>query len=348
MKIYQTIIIGAGQAGLVMGYYLKQLDQSFLIIDKSEAIGSSWKSRYDSLILFTPRQYSSLPGLKLAGNPHDYPTKDEIADYLITYRETFQLPVQTGIEVSRIWKENNHFLIETNKQIYEAENVVVATGPFQKPHIPAFTKNLSTDILQLHSSEYKNPANLRKGNVLVVGGGSSGGQIAVELSEERETYLSIGHKLQFLPNQIGNKSIFWWFDMLGITKAAPDSWLGRKVRAKGDPIFGYELKKAIEMGKVILKSRAISGEGTTVQFQDKSILHVQNIIWATGFQSDYSWINIKGILDQQGMPLQTKGETNIPGLYFLGLPWQTCRGSALLLGVGKDAQYIAELIDKRD
>ncbi len=344
MNRYQTIVIGAGQGGLAIGYYLKNLNQHFLILDRSKDIGSTWSSRYDSLILFTPRQYSSLPGLKIAGSPQGYPTKDEIANYLITYRETFQLPVQLNTEVTRIRKENGHFIVKTKDQNYETKNVVIATGPFQKPRIPAFAENLSTNIYQLHSSEYKNPANLREGNVLIVGGGSSGGQIAVELSKERETYLSIGHKLKFMPLKIGSKSIFWWFDKLGIMDAAPQSWLGRKIRMNGYPIFGYELKNAIKQGKVIQKSRANYGEGSTIQFQDKSSLNVQNMIWATGFQSDYNWIDIEGVLDHQGRVLHKKGESKIPGLYFLGLPWQSCRGSGLLIGVGKDAQYLAGLI----
>lgn len=151
-----------------------------------------------------------------------------------------------------------------------------------------------------------------------------------------------------MPLKIGSKSIFWWFDKLGIIDAGPHSWLGRKIRENGDPIFGYELKKAITQGKVIQKSRATYGEGATIQFQDKSSLKVENIIWATGFQSDYNWIDIEGVLDQQGRVLHKKGETKIPGLYFLGLPWQSCRSSGLLLGVGKDAQYLAGLIKKRD
>lgn len=186
MNRYKTIVIGAGQAGLALGYYLKKLNQHFLILDRAKEIGSTWSSRYDSLILFTPKQYSSLPGLKITGSSHEYPTKDEIANYLITYCETFQLPVQPNAEVTCIRKENNYFVIETNNGKYVAENVVIATGPFHKPRIPKFAESLSTNVFQLHSSEYKNPAKLKEGNVLIVGGGSSGGQIAVELSKERK------------------------------------------------------------------------------------------------------------------------------------------------------------------
>ncbi|KRG13967.1 oxidoreductase [Virgibacillus soli] len=344
MKRYHTVVIGAGQAGLAMGYYLKQLKQSFVILDKANEIGQEWSLRYDSLILFTPRMYSSLPGLDLTGNAHGFPTKDEIANYLKLYVETFQIPVQLSTEVTHVQRENNHFVIRTNHQEYEAINLVIATGPFQKPRIPKFAQDLSADILQLHSSQYKKPDNLKSGKALVVGGGNSGAQIAVELSKEKETYLSISQKMMFLPLQIGNKSIFWWFDKLGILKVHGDSRIGRKIRGKGDPIFGFELKSAIKQGRVIQKGRTVHGERSVIWFQDNSMLKVENIIWATGFMSDYHWLDIQGVLDQQGRPLHNNGKTQIDGLYFLGLPWQSRRGSALLQGVGNDAQYLVELI----
>lgn len=256
METYDTIVIGAGQAGLAMDLYLNQLRQPFLILDKAKEIGEEWRSRYDSLVLFTPRMYSSLPGLVMAGDAHDFPSKNEVAIYLKTYAETFQLPIKLQTKVSRVRKEKSYFYIETDRQKYRAANVVIATGPFQKPRIPNFAKNLSTDIIQLHSSQYQNPTNLQEGNVLVVGGGNSGAQIAVELSKEKETYLSISQKLKFLSLKIGNKSIFWWFDKSGILKVSYDSWVGKRLQAKGDPIFGFELKEAIKNGKVIQKDRA--------------------------------------------------------------------------------------------
>lgn len=348
MKKYHTVVIGAGQAGLASGYYLKQLKQSFLILDKADEIGQKWSERYDSLLLFTSRMFSSLPGLNMKGEANGFPAKNEVSNYLKVYAANFDLPVQLYTEVVNVRKENNYFIIKTNQGDYEAANVIIATGPFQIPRIPNFSQELSPDIPQLHSSQYKNPAELRAGNVLVVGGGNSGAQIAVELSKTRETYLSISQKIKFMPLKIGTKSIFWWFDKLGILKASYESWIGRKLRENGDPIFGFELKTAIKQGQIIQKSRSVYGEGSIIQFQDKSTLKVQNIIWATGFVSEYSWLNIDGVLDDQGRPKHTRGKTQIPGLYFLGLPWQFRRGSALFQGVGYDAHYLAELIKKRD
>ncbi|WP_050179656.1 flavin-containing monooxygenase [Domibacillus robiginosus] len=344
--MFYTVIIGAGQAGLAMGYHLKQVNQSFIILDKNQEIGDEWRKRYDSLVLFTPRMYSSLPGLSLDGDPHGFPAKDEIALYLKRYAESFQLPVQLQTEVMRVWKEYNHFYIQTNDQTYEAENVIIASGPFQIPNIPSFSLSLSPDILQLHSSQYKNPDDLIEGNVLVVGGGNSGAQIAVELSNTRETYLSVSQRMKFLPMKIGNKSIFWWFDKAGILKASRHSRVGKKIQASRDPIFGSELKDALIRGTVIQKNKAVDGKNTTIHFQDQTSLDVQNIIWSTGFVSDYSWLEVEGALNYERQPVHKRGITQVKGLYFLGLPWQYRRGSALLQGVGDDAKYIAEDIQK--
>ncbi|KAB7704371.1 SidA/IucD/PvdA family monooxygenase [Bacillus aerolatus] len=345
---YHTVVIGAGQAGLAMGYYLKQLKQPFLLLDRWQEIGEEWKRRYASLMLFTPRLYSSLPGLALPDDPQGLPTKDEIANYLKRYAENFQLPIQLQTGVTRVHKKNNDFYVETNRGEFKAANVVIATGPFQKPRIPDFAKNLSPNIVQLHSSQYKRPTDLQIGNVLVVGGGNSGAQIAVELSKERQTYLSVSQKMKFLPLKIGKKSVFWWLDKVGILKASHNSWIGRKVQAIGDTIFGSELKEAIGNGRITLKERTVHSNETVLQFKDKSILEAQNIIWATGFISDYSWLDIEGVLNDIGKPIHNRGKTSVPGLYFLGLPWQHRRGSALLQGVGDDAQYVMQHIQTRN
>ena len=178
---YETIVIGAGQAGLAMGYYLSQSNVNFLIIDKGRELGEVWKERYDSLRLFTPRMYSSLPGLVLDGDQHGFPSKDEIGDYLKHYADKFALPVALNTEVLSVTKHEESFCVETTKGMFNTSNIVVATGPFQTKRLPAFSASLNESILQLHSSEYKNPNQLQKGNVLVVGGGNSGAQIVIIL-----------------------------------------------------------------------------------------------------------------------------------------------------------------------
>lgn len=339
--MYDVIIVGAGQAGLAMGYYLKKRNLSFLILDKASKIGESWRERYDSLTLFTPRAYSSLPGLPLSGDQGKYPNKDEISDYLSDYAKTFSLPIEGNTYIEKLDRIEDAFVLSTNRGEYKSKAVVVATGPFQVPTIPKFSKDLSNGILQLHSAEYKNPFQLREGTTLVVGGGNSGAQIASEIAGRRQVYLSVGHSLRFLPQDLWSKSIFWWFDKLGFLKANVNSKLGSFLKNMPDPIFGFELKDKIKQGKVTLKAKATSAAGSWVKFEDGSTIEVKNIIWCTGFHTDYSWINLSSIFDHRGLPIHERGITSQKGLYFLGMPWQYRRGSAILQGVGTDAKYIA-------
>jgi putative flavoprotein involved in K+ transport len=347
-KAYDVIIIGAGQAGLSMGYCLKRSNLSFIILDKSAAPGEIWRNRYDSLTLFTPRSYSSLPGLVLSGSENIYPTKDEIADYLGVYAQTFSLPIQYHTNVQQLTQTQGRFQLITDQGDYYSQNVVVATGPFQHPFVPAFTKSISETVYQLHSSEYKNPSQLKKGSVLVVGGGNSGAQIAVELSKERKTYLSVGHKMKFLPQDIGKKSIFWFIDKAGLFRASVNSMVGRFLKNQQDPIFGLELKHLLKNKTVELKSKTISVEKDTFTFEDGSRIKVDNVIWSTGFTSDYSWIDISSVLGEKGLPIHERGITSVKGLFFLGLPWQHNRSSALIKGVGADAEYLLQHICERE
>lgn len=340
-----VIVIGSGQAGLAAGYYLKRNHANFLILGKEKRVGDSWRNRYDSLILFTPRAYSSLPGFSLNGEQDGYATKNEIADYLERYVKHFELPVQLNVEVQSFTKDHGNFRIQTNSGEYIARKVIVATGPFQKPWIPKFASFLSEDVHQVHTSEYLNPLSLKEGPVLVIGAGNSGAQIAVELAKEREVYLSFGHKLKFFPLQAFGKSIFWWFDKLGVLKASISSSFGRFISKQSDPIFGFELKKLISEGKINIKPRTESIDSHFVHFEDGSHVEVQNVVWATGFHSDYNWIHIPHILNERGKPIHERGVSIIEGLYFLGLPWQYRRGSALIGGVGEDAKFIIEFID---
>lgn len=345
--MYDVIIIGAGQAGLSVGYFLKSTNLSFLILDKAKEIGETWRKRYDSLTLFTPRSYSTLPGLSLNGEEHVYPTKDEIANYLTQYAEYFALPIQLETKIISVSKNpNSGYKVITSKGNLESRNIIVATGPFQNPLIPTFANRLSEKVNQLHSSMYKRPSQLKEGVTLIVGGGNSGAQIAVELSNDREVFLSVSQKPSFLPQNFAGKSIFWWFDRLGILKTNVNTKLGTFIKERPDPIFGYELKTAIRNKKVTIKPRATHAENDMFQFQDGSKIIVANVIWATGFRSDYSWLDIPSIFNEAGFPIHKRGITDEKGLYFIGLPWQYRRGSALLQGVGYDAEYIVKQIMK--
>lgn len=345
-KIYDVLVIGAGQAGLAMGYYLNQSKFSYTLLDSHATIGDSWRLRYDSLKLFTPRSYSSLPGMPFSGDPDGYPTKDEVADYLEEYARKFALSVECNTSVEKLEKTVERFDIHTNKGIYSAKSVVVATGPFQKLFIPPVVGTISPSVLQLHSSEYKNPTQISPGTVLVVGGGNSGAQIAVDLSKTQKVLFSTRKQLTFRPYTILGKSLFWWLDKVGILTAPSDSWIAQKVRAMGDPIIGTELKELLQKETVKAKPGIESFNGDTVTFKDGTTEQINSIVWSTGYHVDYSWINISNVLDENGNPQHNKGISQIKGLYYVGLPWQSARDSALLHGVGRDAECIYEIIKK--
>jgi len=338
---YDTIIIGAGQAGLAMGYYLKKQNENFVLLEGNETCGNSWRTRYDSLLLFTPRSHSSLPGLKIDGNQNGYPTKDEIANYLENYAQKFELPIKVNTFVQNVCKINGYFNILTkNGDSYHSKQLVVATGPFQKPFIPSFSNNVPSEINQIHAADYKNSKSLSEGPVIVVGGGNSGLQIATELASDREVYLSTSKKPMYLPNEILNKSIFWWFKFLGISRLTTNSFLGKIVK-NNDPIIGLESKPLIKAGKIKLLPKAVSFHEHSLVFKNKMTIKPKNIIWATGYYSCYRWLDFPHIFDDKGSPIHLRGVSKEDGLYFLGLPWQHRRGSALLLGVGEDAKYLA-------
>lgn len=341
---YDVIIIGGGQAGLVMGYFLHKSNLSFLIVDKSTELGESWRNRYDSLTLFTPRGHSMLPGLTLTGNPKIYPTKNEIAAYLVDYANAFSLPIRLKTEVKELLKIDQGFKVVTVDNEITAKKIVIATGAFQRPFIPSFATALSSSVVQLHSSQYKNIHQLIEGPVLVVGAGNSGAQIAVEVSNEREVFLSVGHKIRFLPQDIGKKSIFWWIDKLGLYKAKVNTKIGQWIKNNPDPIFGYELRLKIKSEAIFVFRRVESINNDVFIFQDKRSVKVNNVIWATGFYRDYSWISIPLVINEEGGPIHNRGISNINGLYFIGLPWQTTRASSLLQGVGSDAVYLLKHI----
>lgn len=348
MEIYDVIVIGAGQAGLAAGFYLKQRGFSFLLLEQANEVGEVWKNRYDSLVLFTPRFYSSLPGLSLSGPEQGCATKKEIAAYLKYYADHFKLPVHVNTEVRSLQKHQAVFEIQTSGGSYLARHVVIATGPFQKPYIPSLARRLGNHIFQLHTADYLRPAQLQSGPVLVVGAGNSGAQIAVELAKERTVYLSASHRMRFMPTEAFGKNIFWWFQKLGVLEASIETRLGRYIRKQTDPIFGFELQEMLKQGKVIQMPRTVAASTDAITFENNTTIRVENIIWATGFYSDYSWIQIAGVLDEQGKPVHRRGVSSVPHIYLVGLPWQYRRGSALLGGVGEDARYVADTIARRE
>ncbi len=345
MNSFDVIVVGAGQAGLTMGYYLKKLGLNFVLLEKAQRVGDSWRNRYDSLTLFTPVEYDSLPGLNFPAPKGTYPNKNQVADYLKSYAKHFALPVQLQTEIETLEKRGDVFHIQTNRGLYQAARVIVATGPFQTQFIPGLAKELDRSILQLHSSNYFNKQQLPDGELLVVGSGNSGLQIADELLASHPVTVAQGKPQPFLPQKLLGQSLFWWMERLGVSRITATSSLGQRLKER-DPVIGSSLSKLRQKG-LKLVSRVVEAKGQTVTFADGKTLKPRSIIWATGFRSDYSWVRLP-VFDTGGKPIHREGITSVDGFYLLGLSWQRTRGSALLGWVGQDAAFLAEQIVKNN
>jgi putative flavoprotein involved in K+ transport len=339
---YDVVVIGAGQAGLAMGYYLRQRGRSFVILEAADSIGSAWHDRWESLRLFTPRSYSGLPGLPFPGDPDGYPDRDEVIAYLERYAETFELPVELNSPVRRLTRESGQFVLEVDRRRITAEQIVVATGPFQKPFIPELASRLEPHVFQPHSTGYRKPSDVPQGTVLVVGGGNTGFQIAEELSSTLRVVLAVGSRQTPLPQRLLGRDLFWWLTKTRLFNTTVESQLGRKLRAR-ETLIGSSPRKLRRRYGVELKPRVVDAEGRTVRFEDGSELEVDAVIWATGYRPEYSWIDLP-VFDREGRLRHRRGVTGVPGLYFLGLTWQHTRGSALIGWVKDDAEFIAEQI----
>jgi putative flavoprotein involved in K+ transport len=406
MEQFDTVIIGAGQAGLATSYYLNQQNREHIVLEK-QRVGEAWRSgKWDSFTLVTPNWMLQLPGFNYDGdNPEGFLTRDEVVQYLDNYVDQFDPPVRTGVEVTSVEKSNGGFKLETSIGPFEASNVVVATGTFQQPNIPNFSSKLAPHLHQLHSSEYRNPEELPSGAVLVVGAAQSGCQIADELNAHgREVYLSTG-KANRLPRRYRGGDSFWWANELGIMDQTPEDLpslearfvpnpqvtgkdgghtlslhhlaadgvhlLGRMKDANGTQItigddlmdnlaqadkFAAEFKKGVDT--YIEKTGMDAPEDTQPDLQvgyDTEVINqldldaagITSVIWATGYTYDYSWIQFP-VFDEMGYPVQERGVTEQPGLYFVGLHFLHKRKSGLLLGVADDAAHVVEHLTNRE
>jgi putative flavoprotein involved in K+ transport len=337
-----VIVVGGGQAALAMGYFLAQQGRRFTILEAAEEPAAAWRARWDSLRLFTPVRYDSLPGRAFPGDPDSYPGRDHVVAYLSDYARDLELPVELDSRVRAIRRGDDGYRVELDDRTYQADQVVVATGPFQVPLVPPIADGLDAAVLRLHSSAYRSPDAIPGGPVLVVGGGNTGFQIAEELAGSHDVHLSIGSRQTPLPQRLLGRDLFSYLEATGLMEKTTESRIGRRMRER-ETLIGSSRRAIRRRHGVRLHPRTAGAEGSTVTFEDGTRLTAGTVIWATGFELDHSWIELP-VFDENGHVIHHRGVTASPGLYFLGLSWQHTRGSALLGWVKDDAEHLAEHI----
>jgi len=341
MARYDALVVGGGQAGLGIAYRLKEAGLEFTIVDAHEHTGDSWRERWDSLELFTPREFDYLPGMKMPSTAPKYPRKEDVASFLQTYQERFALPVLNNFQVQKLERTANGFTVSGPADSLEAKQVIIAAGPFHTPRIPDFAVSLSADVWQGHSHTYRRPADVPDGNVLVVGGGNSAAQIAEELSSTHTVTIASNGPMGFSPKSVLGVSIFWVLHLTGMLRSDKDAAISRYVRPYSDTVIGRSLKKLIDKGTVThIPHAAVGCEDATVTFADGSAHAYSNVLWCTGYRPSYDWLKVDGALDDQGAPLQDHGISPVPGLFWLGLPWQGKLNSALMNGVSGESEAL--------
>lgn len=337
-----AVVIGGGQAGLATGYHLTRRGASFRILDAADEIGATWRRRWDSLVLFTPSRFDSLPGSDFPAPRDTYPTKDQVADYLVSYAERFELPVQLGTRVEEVTRSDDGFAVQAGPEVVRTRRVIVATGPFQVPIVPPVAGGLDQAVLQVHSDAYRNPASLPDGEpVLVVGGGNSGCQIAEELSATRRVTLAVGTRVPVLPQRPLGRDLWWWGELLGVSKVTADSRLGRRLRQR-DPVIGTGPQRLARRHGVDVRPRVTATAGREVTFADGSRRGFGAVVWATGYAVDHSWVDVPEARGPEGGLVHRRGVTPADGLYVIGQTWQHRRGSALLGWVKHDVEFLME------
>lgn len=350
----ETVIVGAGQAGLATGYHLQRLGRPFVILDGNTRIGDNWRQQWDSLLLYSPAKYDALPGLAFPAKRWSYPGKEQVADYLESYAARWDLPVRMNTRVRSLERASDGYLVTTEDGTIQCANVVVATGTFGRtPNVPAFAAELDPSILQLHSSEYRRPGQLNDGPVLVVGASHSGADIAYEVADTHRTTLC-GRDCGQIPFRPGSKParfifplvVFAWRHVL--TRRTP---IGRKimpeVRFHGAPMLRVKRADLARRGVQRNAERVVGARDGLPELADGTTVRTDNVIWCTGFRQAFDWIRVP-VLREDGWPDELRGVVaSAPGLYFCGLAFQYAFSSMVLPGVGRDAAYLARHIAAR-
>ena len=353
-RAHETVIIGGGQSGLAAGHHLARRGVDFVLLEASDRIGDLWRSRWDSLRLYSPAKYDALPGMSFDGPGHRFPTAREMADYLEAYADAQQLPIRTGLAVTRVRADGDGYAVETNGGTITARQVIVATGPFQHPHVPEPARELDPAIRQIHSVDYRRPDQLADGAVLVVGVGHSGADLAHEAALAGHRTVLAGTAKGQLPFSVDSRRARLAFPLLAfvasnlLTLRTP---IGRKmapkVRLGGGPLLRYRRQELLAAGVELRPARLVGARDGRPMLSDDSVHDVATVLWCTGFRPDFGWVE-PATVDERGWPLQERGlAVGAPGLYFLGIPFLFGFTSMLVLGAGRDAAFVADAVLRR-
>ena len=348
----ETLIIGGGQAGLAVGYHLKRKGRPFFILDANAHVGDSWRKRWDSLRVFTPAKYNGLPGMPFPAPPLSFPTKDAVGNFQAAYAARFQLPIRTSTSVDGLSRDGDRYVVTAGQRMYVSDNVVVATGACQIPKIPAFASELKPAIQQIHSSAYRSSGQLRDGEVLVVGTGNSGAEIGLEVSRTHRVWMagSNPREIPFRHGAFGAAFALPLVRFLGTYVLTVDTPIGKRVQPQflrhGAPLIRVKTKDLIAAGVERVSRVAGVRDGLPLLADDRA-LDVANVIWCTGFKTDFGWVHLSAF-DDDGRPLQYRGiARSFPGLYFMGLEFQYAATSGVLPGIVRDARHVAQHIAAR-
>jgi putative flavoprotein involved in K+ transport len=347
---HEVVVVGGGQSGLAVGRELMARGMDVLIVDAHDRVGDAWRQRWDSLRLFTPAKYDSLPGLPFGGDRLGFPTKDEFAAYLQRYRDHHGLPVLNGVRVERVWRQDDMYQLEAGGRRFAARHVVLATGSSQVPSMPAFAHELSEQIVSLHSSAYRGPEQLAPGGVLVVGLGNSGSEIALEVSRDHETWIS-GEPSGELPIRHGRAAARFVLPIVrlaGLHLLTVDTPMGRRAgpvsRSQGTPLIRVRRRELVAAGVHLVPRTTGVRNGRPVVGDVE--LDVANVIWCTGYREDFSVVDLPGF-ENGTRPEQYRGAVEgLTGVYLIGQEFLYSEASSTLLGVGRDARYIARHLSR--
>jgi putative flavoprotein involved in K+ transport len=351
-----TLIIGAGQAGLSAGYHLQKRGLPFVILDADARVGDHWRDRWDSLKLYSPARYDSLPGMKFPAPSSHWPTAREMGDYLEAYARRFDLPVRSGTRAERVEPVDGGFMVSTaDGRRLAARQVVIASGPFREPSVPAFAAELDPSILQLHSHEYRNPAQLRDGPVLVVGLSHSGADIAFEAANAGHPTILSGRSHGQIPIRVTDtkRAMLGWplvqffFRNVATLRTPIGRRMRVEVRKAGGPLLRVRLGDLDRAGVERHDARTVGVRDGRPVLADGTVIDVSNVIWATGYRPAYGFI-AADVIGDDGWPVEQRGVSpTVPGLYFLGVPFQYSFASMLVTGAGRDAGYVVDRIVER-